>query len=410
MVLVTLVVVGHAIVLLPYSDLEQQAYDFIYYFHIPVFVLVTGYLSRSFSYTPRHLWSLVTTLAVPYVIFSWLMVQFRHHVGDGPLLDPIWTNPRWPMWYLAVLIIWRLATPVLKVHWVMVPISIVVSLLAGAYDQELFDLNRALGLLPFFVIGLHLTPAAAGSAQTPLRVGGRRRHPAGHLVAGRPHRRLLEHAVALLPVVVRVAGREPGRGRLDPRAADPDLARRLASRCSAWCRSDGRFLTDMGAYTLVVYLLHGFLIRYADFEDWARFLPANDWASLVIVVVLAIGWALLLAWPPVASKLNYLVDPINSLWQPKFLAKKARPPLTRPSPPADATSPSNGRNSTDASTPARRKLLRSTRSVRLASVRLAPARRATVRLLGVSRGWRRQAARSRHRARGTRCARSPAAA
>jgi fucose 4-O-acetylase-like acetyltransferase len=156
MVLVTLVVVGHAIVLLPTSDLEQQAYDFIYYFHIPVFVFLTGYLSKSFRYSRRHLWSLVTTLVIPYVIFSWLMVQFRHQVGGQALLDPIWTNPRWPMWYLAVLVIWRLATAALRAHWLMVPASIVVSLVAGGTNQELFDLNRAMGLLPFFVIGLHL--------------------------------------------------------------------------------------------------------------------------------------------------------------------------------------------------------------------------------------------------------------
>ncbi len=322
MVLVTLVVIGHAIVLLPYSDLEQQAYDFIYYFHIPVFVLVTGYLSRSFSYTPRHLWSLVTTLAVPYVIFSWLMVQFRHHVGDGPLLDPIWTNPRWPMWYLAVLIIWRLATPLLKVHWVMVPISIGVSLLAGGYDQELFDLNRALGLLPFFVIGLHLTPA----------------------LLDLPKRRFAWVAgVVILLAIWWLADRTDdfwSTQWLYYRSSYDSLGASLGE--GAWTRARlipislagsfavlslvpqrRTFLTDMGAYTLVVYLLHGFLIRYADFEDWARFLPASDLASLVIVVVLAIAWALLLAWPPVASKLNYLVDPINSLWQPKFLAKKA---------------------------------------------------------------------------------------
>ena len=65
MVLVTVVVVGHAVVLLDTSALEQQAYDFIYYFHIPVFVLLTGYLSKSFRYTRRHLWSLVTTLLIP---------------------------------------------------------------------------------------------------------------------------------------------------------------------------------------------------------------------------------------------------------------------------------------------------------------------------------------------------------
>jgi fucose 4-O-acetylase-like acetyltransferase len=81
------------------------------------------------------------------------------------------------------------------------------------------------------------------------------------------------------------------------------------------------WLSDMGASTLVVYLIHGFPIRYADFEDWARWLPASPALSLLIVVSLAVGLALLIAWPPVAGRLNYLVDPVNSLVKFPFRAR-----------------------------------------------------------------------------------------
>ena len=314
MVLVTLVVVGHAIVVLPTSDLEQRAYDFIYYFHIPVFVLLTGYLSKSFRYTGRHLWSLLTTLVLPYVVFSWLMVHWRHILGDGPLLDPIWSNPRWPMWYLIVLVIWRLATPVLKAHWAMLPASVVVSLLAGGTDQELFDLNRAMGLLPFFVLGLHLTPDALGVA--------RRRWA---WVAG----------LVILAAIWWLADHTNdfwSTQWLYYRSSYDSLGVGLGE--GAWTRARlmvvsvagcfavmsliphrRTFLTDMGAFSLVVYLLHGFPVRYADYEDHARWLPSNDVLSLVIVVALAVALAVLLAWPPLARRLTYLVDPVNSLWK-----------------------------------------------------------------------------------------------
>lgn len=312
MVLVTLVVVGHAVVLLPTSGLEQQAYDFIYYFHIPVFVLLTGFLSKSFRYSGRHLWSLVTTLLIPYLVFSWLMVHWRAELNGTPPLDPIWTNPRWPMWYLVVLIIWRLATPVLRKHWVMVPISIGVSLVAGTTNQELFDLNRAMGLLPFFVIGLHL-PAAG------LQIARRRGAWVVGLVVFALIWWLADHTNDLWSTQW-----------LYYRTSYADLGADLAD--GAWTRARlivislaGCFaalslvphrrtwLSDMGAYSLVVYLMHGFVIRYAEYRGYEGWLPGNAAASLLITVVLAVLLALFLAWPPVASRLNYLVDPVNSV-------------------------------------------------------------------------------------------------
>ena len=47
MALVLLVVVGHAWTLLPHDGVNDHLYDFLYAWHIPAFVFVTGYLSRS---------------------------------------------------------------------------------------------------------------------------------------------------------------------------------------------------------------------------------------------------------------------------------------------------------------------------------------------------------------------------
>ena len=84
MVLVTIVVIGHMIVLTPGGDEQSRTYDFIYYFHIPAFVLVTGYLSKSFRYSRRHLLGLLTTMVVPYVVFSWLMIHWRVLLDNAP--------------------------------------------------------------------------------------------------------------------------------------------------------------------------------------------------------------------------------------------------------------------------------------------------------------------------------------
>ena len=74
----------------------------------------------------------------------------------------MWLNPHWPMWYLAGVFVWRMLTPVLKRHWAAIPVTIAISLvfpmLGGAWTTYL-DLNRVVGFLPFFTLGLYLTTA-----------------------------------------------------------------------------------------------------------------------------------------------------------------------------------------------------------------------------------------------------------
>ena len=43
--------------------LNDHLYDFLYAWHVPAFVFVTGYLSRSFTWAPRRMWQLVRTVA-----------------------------------------------------------------------------------------------------------------------------------------------------------------------------------------------------------------------------------------------------------------------------------------------------------------------------------------------------------
>ncbi|MCB0908932.1 MAG: hypothetical protein KDB63_17645 [Nocardioidaceae bacterium] len=47
-VLVALVVVGHAIGLLKDGAAGEWLYNFVYFWHIPAFVLITGHFSPSF--------------------------------------------------------------------------------------------------------------------------------------------------------------------------------------------------------------------------------------------------------------------------------------------------------------------------------------------------------------------------
>lgn len=315
MLLVTIVVVGHFIVLAPVDDHTSRVYDFVYYVHVPAFVLVTGYLSRSFRWSRRHLLSLVTTLVVPYFFFEAAMSLFRIKVGGETGIDDIWLNPHWPMWYLIVLVLWRLATPILLRHWVAVPLSIGVSLLAGLVSVELFDINRALGLLPFFVVGLHLTPGVLTLFQ---RRGAR---VAGLVVlagiwwlAGRTDDWIstewLYFRASYDELGASFADGVQGRMQLILIAlAGTAAVLTLVPRGHSW-------FSDMGKYSLVVYLLHGFVVRSLEYSGVVESLPGSPSAVLAMTVVTGVAVALLLAWRPIAERLNYPVDPIKSLPRP----------------------------------------------------------------------------------------------
>ena len=200
--LVALVVVGHSWTLLPEPAWIDLTYDWLYLWHIPAFVLVTGYLSRRFTYTPRNLRRLVTTVVVPYLVFEGLFAAFRVYVG-GETLERLWLNPHWPMWYLAALFLWRLATPFFQRTQHPMAIAVAVSLVGGVWGIETLDLSRVMGLLPFFVAGVlvedrHLEWLRTAVARRAAAWSCRRR-PRPDPVRGVGH----QHRVALLPHRVR---------------------------------------------------------------------------------------------------------------------------------------------------------------------------------------------------------------
>ena len=68
----------------------------------------------------------------------------------------------------------------------------------------------------------------------------------------------------------------------------------------------------MGSATLVVYLFHGFAVRYAEAAGWQDWSGRHPATSLVVTTLSAIALALVLASPPVRRVLTWAVDPVNT--------------------------------------------------------------------------------------------------
>jgi fucose 4-O-acetylase-like acetyltransferase len=252
--------------------------------------------------------SLLTTVAVPYIVFEAVLEWFRHTFG-GVDFKLVWANPHWPMWYLSALFFWRLATPLFKRLPGKVVVAVAVSLGGGLYATNVLDNARILGLLPFFVLGLKMHEGHWNLLRT---------------------RRARWYGTAVL-LVMFVAARFTHlsmewfywRSRYDQIDASSVQQAFVIRMCLLLAGLVGAFaffavvprtrtwFSALGSATLVVYLFHGFFVLGAEFagaKPWA----ADHWPlSLLLITGLAVALALLLAATPVSSRLNAVVDPVG---------------------------------------------------------------------------------------------------
>ena len=309
MALVTLVVIGHAWTLLPSDGPNRHLYDFLYSWHIPAFVFVTGYLSRGFAWTRPRMWQLVRTVAVPYVLFECALALFRIHVG-GERLENLFLDPHWPLWYLAALFFWRLLTPIFRPLPGSLVLAVVLSLVAGVWFSDALDLARVFGLLPFFVLGLKATPERLELLRVRWAPGLAILVFVGIVVATS----LLDGWAGTEWLYYRSMYEELTTSDLEAvltRAALLVIGGCGAMAFLALVPRRGGWFSTMGGATLVVYLFHGFAVKgmeYTSFPGWAS---DHRLSSLILTSVAALGLSLLLAWRPVASRLADVVDPFG---------------------------------------------------------------------------------------------------
>ncbi|MEU8570241.1 acyltransferase family protein [Streptomyces pathocidini] len=309
---IVLVAMGHSWE--PLTDDSRAAealYMVVYSFHMPAFIIISGYFSRSFDMRPDRLRRLITGIAVPYVLFEVAYTFFKRWADDDPgqpfsLLDPWYLT-----WFLVALFVWRLSTPLWKVVRWPLPLALAVAALASVSPDigDDLDLQRVLQFLPFFVIGLIMKPEHF------------------QLMRRREVRIL---SVPILAVALAVAywaaprmssawfyHRDSAQELTAPWWSGPIMTFALFG-CSmvlvacffAWVPRRHMWFTVLGAGTLYGYLLHGFLAKGSRFWGWFE-----DYAWLhtplgAIVVTLIAGTVVtVLCTPPVQRMFRFAMEP-----------------------------------------------------------------------------------------------------
>lgn len=149
--LILLVVTGHIIE----AASEENTFLYclkwlIFSFHMPAFIFISGYFSKK----KASLEQLIRKLVVPYLIFEilyYLLYVFVIHKETRLYL----LYPKFTLWYLMALFVWKLITPWFK----KIPFYFGISVLAGLWagfsglDDNFLSLPRILVFYPFFLLG-----------------------------------------------------------------------------------------------------------------------------------------------------------------------------------------------------------------------------------------------------------------
>jgi fucose 4-O-acetylase-like acetyltransferase len=308
---IVLVATGHAWEPLRDGSRTVSAlYMLVYAFHMPAFIVIAGYFSRTFDASPQRLRRLVTGVAVPYVVFETAYTFYTRWTDGVPDRPVSLQEPLYLTWFLAALFIWRLTTPVWRsVRWPL-PLALAVAMLATTAPSigEDFDLQRTLQFLPYFVLGLCLKPE---------------------------HFRLVRRwrvRIAAVPVFVgalalaywavpRLSGawfyhRDSAQELGAPAWYGPFMTL-VVFACStllvacflSWVPGRRMWCTALGAGTLYGYLLHGFVAQGSKYWGWYD--PAWVYEPLgeIVVTIVAAVIVTVLCTPPVRRAFRFVMEP-----------------------------------------------------------------------------------------------------
>ena len=308
---IVLVAVGHA-----WEPLRQGSravtalYMLVYAFHMPAFIIISGYFSRTFDGSPARLKRLVTGVVVPYVVFETAYTLFTRWTSQDPdrpvsLLDPLYLT-----WFLAALFVWRLTTPLWRlVRWPL-PLALAVAMAATtapSIDHDL-DLQRTLQFLPYFVFGLLLRPEHF------------------RLVRRRTVRILAVPVACCALAVAYWAVPRMDYAWFFHADSAPELGVPLwygplmtlaAVGCSlvlvgcflAWVPGRRTWFTALGAGTLSGYLLHGFVAQAAKYGGWYEPAWVRGPAGVITATLVAALVVTALCTPAVRRVLRCVTEP-----------------------------------------------------------------------------------------------------
>ncbi|PAV31426.1 hypothetical protein CIL05_01870 [Virgibacillus profundi] len=308
--LIFLVVFGHMIQ--PFVDGSQgmnTLYMWIYTFHMPAFILLSGFFAKG-SGNKDYIIKLAKKLLFPYLIFQLLYTGYYFFIGKEGWQTGMF-YPHWSLWFLFSLFSWHIL-----LFWfkkipaaLSVMIAVLIGVIVGYFGEigHAFSLSRTFVFFPFFLIGYWITEKQI------MWVKHRAAKAASLVVMA-----LVAAAIYYAPefnsgwLLASKSYGDLGMAEFGgiARLAVYITAAVMTASILAWVPANQLKVSKLGTRTLYVYLLHGFFIQY--FRQAGLF-EVNNLVDLIGLAAISGLIVLVLSSKPVLGIWQPMIEGKNSI-------------------------------------------------------------------------------------------------
>lgn len=137
------------------NDINMTVKTCIFSFHMPLFVLISGYFCNT-SCSIAKMGKKVIELFATFIVFQAIRIGISGHISVSSLLHPQYT-----LWYLLCIIYWRIiyyfASKIMPENLIFI-CSIAICLCSGFIGTNLLSFQRACVFFLFLYLGVYFAP------------------------------------------------------------------------------------------------------------------------------------------------------------------------------------------------------------------------------------------------------------
>ncbi|MCJ7841721.1 acyltransferase family protein [Lederbergia sp. NSJ-179] len=314
-ILIFLVVFGHLIQ--SYVDTNTfvaNLYKFIYTFHMPAFILISGYFAKGI-YEKGYIKKILKKLIIPYLIFQVIYSIFYYFLFSESTISFDLLNPHWSLWFLVSLFFWHLMILAFN-KWKpagAIVLALTLGLAVGYIDwiSGYLSLSRTFVFFPFFLVGYYLKKehfqkisssqakvfAAIIITSVAILLVNFPNLDEKWLLGSNPYSDL--QSITILGIFTRTGVYA--------------INFVMASCFFAFVPHKRVFFTQWGTNTLYVYLLHGFIIRTFRGSNVENYLDPMQ--SMLILIIVSFLLTLLLSSKLITTIVQPFIELKWSRWK-----------------------------------------------------------------------------------------------